>query len=508
LEEDCVVPSGRILSALFLLHVGFWTVYGALANPRLVHADMLEAYLWGHEFQLGYFKHPPFWAWIAGAWFEVFPRGNWAFYMLCSLNSGLALLGVWRLYGLYAPADARRAGFLLLFATPFYTFISLNFNANTILLSVWPWTVYAFARSIERSSLGYAALFGVCAAAGMLSKYYSAILLLCCFIASVVHPNAKRYYRSLAPYLSVAAAALLIAPHAVWLVDNGFPTLDYAESKTALSDKKTYFSILDFFFGCLAFHAVMLGLILLARRGARSPGGRILDSSRVPFLGVLAFGPFAITTLVGLLGHVRLSTNFATAVFILVPLMLMEALRPSLSKLSFLAARFTVLVYAVALPLALATPAVTFFLKKPIAIMPYLEVAEEAKRQWSETTPAPLRTVAGTLPFSAVLAFYGEGEIKEFTDFNRRHAPWIDDNRLAETGLLAICGSWDRACRESAAGYAAQNGRQTDVTLAHREGKSEGPAHTFSIYAIPPWKGNALAGEAPPAAPRSSADAH
>jgi 4-amino-4-deoxy-L-arabinose transferase-like glycosyltransferase len=497
-----------MLSAYVLLHAGFWTVYGALANPGLVHTDMLEAYLWGHEFQLGYFKHPPFWAWIAGAWFEVFPRSNWAFYLLCSLNSGLGLLGVWRLYGLYAPADARRAGFLLLFATPFYTFISLNFNANTILLSVWPWTVYVFARSIERSSLGYAALFGVFAAAGMLSKYYSAVLLLCCFIASLFHPNAKRYYRSLAPYLSVAVAGLLIAPHAVWLFENSFPTLDYAESKTALSDKKTYLSILDFFFGCLAFHAVMLGLILLARRGGQRTGSGILDSSRVPFLGVLAFGPFVLTILVGLVGHVRLSTNFATAVFILVPLMLMNALRPSLPNLAFFATRFTVLIYAVALPLALATPHLMFFLQKPISTMPYLEAAEEAKRQWSEATSAPLRTVAGTLPYSAVLAFYGEGEIKEFTDFNRRHAPWIDENRLAETGLLAICGSWDRACLASAAAYAAQNGRQTDVTLAHREGRSQGPAQSLSIYAIPPWKGNALAGEAPPAAPRSSADAH
>ena len=93
---------------LFLVHVSVWSVYGALSHTGSVHPDMLEAYLWGHEFQLGYFKHPPFWAWIAGAWFEVFPRSNWAFYLLCSLNSGLAVLGVWRLYGLYAPADARR----------------------------------------------------------------------------------------------------------------------------------------------------------------------------------------------------------------------------------------------------------------------------------------------------------------------------------------------------------------------------------------------------------------
>jgi 4-amino-4-deoxy-L-arabinose transferase-like glycosyltransferase len=503
-----VVPSGRVLSALFLLHVAFWTVYGVLANPRLVHPDMLEAYLWGHEFQLGYFKHPPFWAWIAGAWFEILPRSNWAFYLLCSLNSGLALLGVWRLYGVYASPDARRAGLLLLLATPFYTFISLNFNANTILLSLWPWTVYAFARSIERGGLGYSALFGAFAAAGMLSKYYSAIPLLCCFIASLFHPNAKRYYRSPAPYLSFGVAALLIAPHVFWLVENGFPTLEYAESKTAFSDKKTYFSILDFVVGCLAFHVVMLGLILLARRGAAKTDSRILDSSRILFLGVLAFGPFVVTTLVGLLQHVRLSTNFATAMFILVPLMLMEALRPSLPKLTVFATRFTALVYAVALPLAVATPFLMVYQEKPLAIMPFLEAAEAAQRHWREATSAPLRTVAGTLPHAAIVAFYGEGEIKEFTDFDRRHAPWIDESRLAETGLLAICGDWDWACNASAAAYAAKGGSVFDVALTRREGKTQGPLQKFSIYVVPPWKGNTLAGEAPQSAPRTSAAAH
>ena len=60
--------------ALFALFVLIWTVYGVIsASPAAIHNDMAEAYAWGREFQLGYEKHPPFWAWIAGLWFEVFP---------------------------------------------------------------------------------------------------------------------------------------------------------------------------------------------------------------------------------------------------------------------------------------------------------------------------------------------------------------------------------------------------------------------------------------------------
>ncbi len=214
----------------------------------------------------------------------------------------------------------------------------------------------------------------------------------------------------------------------------------------------------------------------------------------MPFLA-LAFGPFVLTIFVGLLGHVRLSTNFATAVFILVPLILMEVMRPSLPHLNFFARRFKILGLrrGGAACARRALPLVT--LNKPISTMPYLEAAQEAARQWKNTTSAPLRTVAGTLPYSAVAAFYGEGEIKEFTNFNPRHAPWISEERLAETGLLIICASLDTACKKSAAAYSALEGRETDVTVERSLGKSKGPAQSFAIYVIPPWKGNALAGK-------------
>ncbi|HKB22288.1 MAG TPA: hypothetical protein VKC99_05805, partial [Methyloceanibacter sp.] len=78
--------------ALLAIFVMVWTLYGVIsAAPAAIHNDMAEAYAWGREFQLGYEKHPPFWAWIAGLWFEVFPRTDWAFTLLAVLNAGLGL---------------------------------------------------------------------------------------------------------------------------------------------------------------------------------------------------------------------------------------------------------------------------------------------------------------------------------------------------------------------------------------------------------------------------------
>ena len=74
-------------AALFALYFAV-TEYAAA-----IHNDMAEAYAWGREFQLGYNQHPPFWAWICGAWFEIFPRTGFSFAALSGLNAALGLWG-------------------------------------------------------------------------------------------------------------------------------------------------------------------------------------------------------------------------------------------------------------------------------------------------------------------------------------------------------------------------------------------------------------------------------
>jgi len=80
-EVNEALPAKKVQSslrpslALLAVFVMVWTLYGLIsAAPAAIHNDTAEAYVWGREFQLGYAQHPPFWAWIAGLWFEIFPR--------------------------------------------------------------------------------------------------------------------------------------------------------------------------------------------------------------------------------------------------------------------------------------------------------------------------------------------------------------------------------------------------------------------------------------------------
>ena len=95
-------PSRRertVIGVLFV-YVAIWTIYGVLSKASHdVHPDMAEVVTWARELALGYPKHPPLSAWLAAAWFALFPAADWAFYLLAMLMAGLALWIAWRVAG-------------------------------------------------------------------------------------------------------------------------------------------------------------------------------------------------------------------------------------------------------------------------------------------------------------------------------------------------------------------------------------------------------------------------
>ena len=79
----------RALLVLILAHVATMTLFPTIARlPGAVWDDLLEAWAWGKQFQLGYYKHPPLYAWIVGLWFKFLPRTDACFYLLSAINIG------------------------------------------------------------------------------------------------------------------------------------------------------------------------------------------------------------------------------------------------------------------------------------------------------------------------------------------------------------------------------------------------------------------------------------
>ena len=232
--------------------------------PSAVWDDMLEGWAWGKEFQLGYYKHPPLYSWIVALWFRLFPRNDVCFYLLSALNIGLGLFGVWRFSGLELGKYARLSAVSLLLFAPSYHYLGTNFNANAILLTLWPWAAYFFVKSVQTNSWQAGVSFGILAGCGLLSKYYTIVFLASCFVAALLHPRREYYFRSAAPYCAFVACCLVFTPHVVWAFDSGFPAIEYVFEKSNRSPWLNTLSALRAAAAALAIHALVIAVLLAA----------------------------------------------------------------------------------------------------------------------------------------------------------------------------------------------------------------------------------------------------
>ncbi|HYA73026.1 MAG TPA: glycosyltransferase family 39 protein [Roseiarcus sp.] len=489
-------PGISLILALFAAFVAVWSAYFAISQaPASVHNDMAEAYVWGQEFQLGYNQHPPFWAWICGAWFSVFPRAAWAFAILSSLNAGIGLLGAWRLIGRFAESEKRSAATLLLLLTPFYTFLSYKYNANSIFLSIWPWTLYFFLRSIDGRALLDAVLFGLCMALALLSKYYALILAATCLIAALQHPLRRRYFASASPYVSAGVAAALCAPHLWWLLSSGAPPLRYLSRISGRGFGEVAFFATTAFFGALAQNAVVFAVVAFVARARPSQAMATIPAlwadPRFRQMTILATAPLILTVLAALALRVKVSTNMLIGTFSLMPLLAMEI--AGSRRLWRLRAAAAGLAAALSLGALAASPAVAWaeawLSNDGDDVQPRKELAAAATRLWREKTGTPLAYVGGTQLYENAVPFYSPDRPHGFVHFDFFRNRWVTPQALAEKGVLSVCVRDDSDCLASTAALATPQATHAEITLAHDFWGHKGKAVSFVVTVIPPRGG-------------------
>lgn len=216
---------------LLVAHVAVWVVAHGIADTNLDgYADMLENYAWGQHLAWGSAKHPPLFAWVTGLWFALLPTKDVFYHLLSYGNAALGLLGVYRLaQAMDRPQWAWPSVALLCLAFPYST-LAVKFNANAILLSLWPWVALAWWRSIhaqDRARDGASVALGLLSALSMLGKYYSGVFLLSVFLVSLTFAAGRQWFASRQPWLALLVFALGLLPHVHWLAQHDYVTFRY-----------------------------------------------------------------------------------------------------------------------------------------------------------------------------------------------------------------------------------------------------------------------------------------
>ena len=366
----------------------------------------------------------------------MFPRTDWAFALLAALNAGLGLFGSWMLIGDFADGERRLTATILLLLTPFYTFLALKYNANSIFLSLWPWTMHFFVRSIDNRRLPDAILFGSFMGLAMLSKYFALIFAATCFVAALVHPARRAYFTSASPWVSFLVAAFLFAPHAWWLARSDALPVDYFMHKTGLGATTVVLSCVFLLAGVIAFQSIIIALIALTKRASPKDWlvalrARWLEP-RFRVLMTLAVLPLALTLIAGLAFRLRPSTNMTIAIFSLMPLLFLELAGSKGDQRLYRISR--ALVVGITLTVLVLSPAIAIakilFGTDINYVEPRKELAREATRIWHETTASPLLYVAGSQRYENAVAFYSTDRPHVFIHLDVDRAPWVTAEEL------------------------------------------------------------------------------
>jgi len=266
----------RTMAGVLACYFAVWSLYAAIAkSSQDIHTDMGEFVAWSREAGLGTPKHPPLGAWLLRAWFDVFPREDWAYYCFAIALPTLALWITWRLAARYLPPDKRVVGIVLLTFVPFYNFHAIKFNANTVLTPFWALATWWFLRSFETRRVGWAVLAGIAAAAAMLAKYWSVTLLAGLGLAALSDPRRNAYFSSPAPYVTLAVGTVLLTPNIHWLMAHAFMPFSYAMEAHSGTAAFALFSALVFTTNGLTYAVAAIVLGVLA---ARPSGVAIRDT--------------------------------------------------------------------------------------------------------------------------------------------------------------------------------------------------------------------------------------
>ncbi|ANN66906.1 glycosyltransferase family 39 protein [Bordetella bronchialis] len=490
--------SGSVrLSVLLVIHFAVWTAASWLYRANLDWAgDMLENYSWGIAWQPGYYKHPPLFAWMTAAWFSVFPHTDAAYFALSMANAILGVCGIVSLARRFLPAREAALAGVAMAVSPIYTTLAIKFNANTVLLSLWPWTAYFFVRYMQTGSRRAAMALGAAAALAMLGKYFSVALLAGLALAGLCRPAWRARLKQPQTLLAVMTGVIVLWPHLRWLAQNDMPTFAYADERMqeivrplpAVAGELVRYAMTQL----LYLLPGMAFLWLLARhsrgRAAKLMLHGFVRRSLHRDLWWLAMGTFVAICVLALATRTHFSPLWGNAQWFAISAFWLAVLANAGIGLE---TRRIPAIMAVYWILALVLSAGGGYLKAIHhdrgAMEPRQALARAAHAVWDSRVGEPLAIVAGDEKEARAVAFYASQRIHYWDIFDPGTTPWIDRMQVRRQGVLFVCRDDDAQCQHAAAGYSGA----PPVAIAVRRtvwGVQSAP-RKYVLYVMPPAGG-------------------
>lgn len=476
---------GRIVAWAVVGFAGVWMLYDTVSLlPVALHWDASEAALWAQHFAFGY-KHPPMTAWLFSLWFAIFPRADWAAHLLAVTITAVTLAVSWRLARDHLDKYRSLFGLAALSFIPLFTFKATELNANTVMMPFWAAALLFYLRARRGLGVWNALLAGAFASLTLLGKYWAVYLFAGMAVAVVAGADARRFWRSPAPYLMAVGAAAVIAPHVYWYISQGGGS-SYAFIRNSVAEHTSFTATLAvsarYLLAVIAYAAGPLVLLAALRPSSAALRDLVWPPDAERRQAVILFVvPLVLPALVNVVMPHRLTAVWTYPNWALLPVVLYGSRHLVIDATATAAAGLAAV--AMMLFALIASPVVAYekLQAGPDHNRPDApEVARAAERLGGG---APVRRFWGSAALASGLPFYLPGARPLDAD------PLSAEGRAASktAGLLVVCLESDSACRSTAdalAGAAAEH-RSDDITIRHTFLGFSGPATRAYITVVP-----------------------
>jgi len=440
-------PTQAFLTFL-VLHAVVWTVLPALFFINLP-LDLIEGLVYGREWQLGYDKLPPLPWWMLEATYRLFGPDLF-FYALSQLTVLATFALIWVMARqLVGPVGALVA-ILIIDGMHYFTFTASKFNHDVVQLPFWAMTGFAYWAALRGGRTVHWALLGLGIGMAVWAKYFVVVQVLPLVLFGLFDRDARQSLATPGPWIAVAVALVVMAPHLVWLMQNDFLPFTYADARAVQFKggmdylaKPSRFALSQLLF--------MLPSLLIAapylRRDVRGPEIAIKSGVEVlanafdrRIVALLTFGPAAMTVLLSLETGRGAVALWGYPLWLFLGLWIVLNARPlervTLWRIGFL---WGVIFIGTAVAFVIEYDiSQRFRLHYTAVVYPGKQLGAEMSRRYRELTGQPLAYVIGTMWLSGNIAHYAPEQPRVLIDGSPARAPWIDLDDLRARGAVVV----------------------------------------------------------------------
>jgi hypothetical protein len=427
------------------VHFAVWTVLPVLIYANLP-LDLIEALVYGREWQLGYDKLPPLPWWLTEAMHRLF-GADIAYYATAQIAVLVAFAVVFALAKPLVGATGALVAVLIIDGLHYFQYTAVKFNHDVIQLPFWALAGFAFHAALKRGRLGSWVLLGFAFGAALWAKYFVVVLAVPYALFLLFDRQARRAWGTLGPYLGLAVALLVAAPHLAWLFETDFLPFAYASHRAAVT-RGWFDHILHpaVFLGSQIFFLVPSVAIAAALFWPRDGKKSAADPFDQRIVTLLAFGPALTTIVLSAVSGRGVVAMWGYPLWLFLGLWLVMAARINFDseRLKRILATWGV-VFAIFVAVFVLNytvlPAIDH--RYRAVLFPGDKLGQILTERFHEATCQspdcpPLRYVIGSIWDGGNLAHYSPDQPQVLVDGLPARAPWIDLADLRDKGAILV----------------------------------------------------------------------